>query len=115
MTLPTGPKLWLGLIAVAMVAGALFVLVGPKVLAWLAAGTAGAVVANEQRKSTQKKARKQHAATTAAHAAELAEVNAWGSEARAAASKPPNLATDPPEDADERARRLKALQDSWEG
>jgi hypothetical protein len=111
---PPDLKRWAIVIAVAMVAGALFVLVGPKLLGWFAAGTAGAVVANEQRKSSQKKAQRQHAATTAAHAAELAEVNAWGSEARAAASEPPNLATDPPVDADERERRLRALQDSWD-
>lgn len=110
----SGPKLWAVVIAVAMVAGALFVLVGPKVLGWLAAGTAGAAVANQQRKASQRRARKQHEATTAAHAAELAEVNVWGAEARAAASESPNLATDPPEDADERERRLRALQDSWD-
>lgn len=110
----SGPKLWAVVIAVAMVAGALFVLVGPKVLGWLAAGTAGAAVANQQRKASQRRARKQHEATTAAHAAELAEVNAWAAEARAEASEPADLITEPPKTEDERARRLEALRATWE-
>jgi hypothetical protein len=106
-------KPWAISVAVAGLVVGLGLWLGPKALAWLAAGTVGALAANVRRTGKQKRDQKQHAATTEAHAAELAKVNAWAAEARAEASEPADLITEPPKTEEERERRLEALRTAW--
>jgi hypothetical protein len=107
-------KLWAVVVGVSSVVGALVMWLAPKAFGWFAAGTVGAVVANVRRTGKQKRDQKQHAETTAAHAAKLAKVSAWAAEARAEASESAGVITDPPKTEEERARRLEALG-VWEG